>query len=216
MTNILHVRGLVVLLKTYIQFTKCLVMICCLSGGNIAAQIDLNTLDSPSEPQKKVAIGDKTKISSNWKQHNNGTLDAVLSKLETEFGLPRGLLRAIAKIESNYNIYAINAGGHGHYFKTAEEAASFVDDYLSQGKKNISVGCLQLLYTAHKQAFGNSVINMLDPDRNAGYAAKYLRDLKKRYGNWKTAVKRFHSSNPRYGEIYLNKVLNTGYVKDLL
>lgn len=209
-------RGLVVLLKTYIQFTKCLAIICCFSGENIAAQIDLNTLDFPSEPRKKVVISDKSKVRSNGKQHNNGMLDTVLSKLETEFGLPRGLLRAIAKIESNYNIYAINAGGHGHYFKTAEEAASFVNDYLNQGKKNISIGCLQLLYTVHKQAFGNSVINMLDPNRNAGYAAKYLRDLKKRYGNWETAVKRFHSANPRYGEIYLNKVLNTGYVKDPL
>ncbi len=184
------------------------------------ALVDLNNLDFRLDNQKTVSkkekINSKNMKTTETFQMALGNLKSILTQTETEFELPSGLLLAIAKVESNFSPNAVNTGGRGHYFNTAEKAANFVNQCLDNGSKNISVGCLQLLYSAHKRAFGNSVLNMLNPEKNARYAAQYLKSLFKRYGTWETAIKRYHSPAPHQGELYLKKLLKNGYIKDNL
>jgi soluble lytic murein transglycosylase-like protein len=46
---------------------------------------------------------------------------------------------------------------------------------------------------------------MLDPERNATYAATYLAEQFARTGNWATAAAAYHSATPEYAEVYQAK-----------
>ncbi len=132
----------------------------------------------------------------------------IIAETENELGIPKGLLKAIAQVESTVKAYAVNAKRKAHFFNTQLEAENFVKNSLKKGYRNISVGCLQLLYTAHKAKFNNSVGNMLNPQNNIKYAGQLLKKLYHKYGNWKAAIKRYHSHIPSKSESYYKKVTN--------
>jgi soluble lytic murein transglycosylase-like protein len=135
-------------------------------------------------------------------------LETVIEFVEKEFEIPKGLLNAIAKIESGIKPYAVNASKIPYYFSEKAKAEKFILDQLKKGHKNISVGCLQLLYVAHKGEFGHSVGNMLDPEKNIRYAAKLLKKLRNKYGSWGMAVRKYHSNSPSKASAYYRKVTN--------
>jgi soluble lytic murein transglycosylase-like protein len=110
------------------------------------------------------------------------------------------------KVESSYDPSAVNLRGKAHHFNTKEDAERFVQAALRKGCRNVSLGCAQLLYTAHKGHFGNSVKNMLTPDKNIAYAAKLLMDLRNRYKTWETAIGKYHSNNERRSINYCRKI----------
>lgn len=211
-------RGSIILLGKKNYLLKLLLIFIYSIDYHDVFSVDLNSLDFKLDSQNFMSgvVTSKKNSVVDVKDKKGEELGGVLTRMESEFSLPRGLLEAISKIESNFNPNAINAGGRGHYFNTAEEAADFVNECIDKGKKNISIGCLQLLYAAHNQAFERSALNMLNPERNARYAAQYLKSLYKRYGTWEMAVKRYHSPNPRSGELYVKKILKTGYLKESL
>jgi soluble lytic murein transglycosylase-like protein len=58
-----------------------------------------------------------------------------------------------------------------------------------------------LNYRWHASAFA-SVEDMLDPDRNALYAAGYLARHHARTGDWAAAAAAYHSATPEHAERY--------------
>ena len=136
-------------------------------------------------------------------------LKEIIANVESEYGIPDGLLAAIAKVESKTKPYAVNARKKSHYFTTKDDAADFIETKLKKGYKNISIGCCQLLYAAHKRNFNNSPKNMLDPEKNIRYAAKFLKKLYTSHGSWEIAVKRYHSVIGLKADRYYKRVLTT-------
>jgi soluble lytic murein transglycosylase-like protein len=134
-------------------------------------------------------------------------LRQLIASVEKEFGIPTGLLKAIAQIESGLKPYAVNVSKKAHYFSDKNKAEKFVLARLEEGHTNISVGCLQILYIAHKGGFGYSVERMLDPEKNIKYAAGLLKRLRDRYGSWSAAVRKYHSSSSKKSSTYYNKVI---------
>lgn len=61
-----------------------------------------------------------------------------------------------------------------------------------EGRKLIDLGCMQINYHYHANAF-RSVADMLDPARNVDYAARFLKSLKGRHETWVMAVARYHA-----------------------
>ena len=134
------------------------------------------------------------------------SLDTIIEKNEFEYGIPKGLLKSIANVESNMSAFAVNASRRTHFFKKKDEAHNFIQSKLKNGCKNISVGCLQIHYHAHKRNF-SSLNDMLDPLKNVEYAAKLLSSLYKKYGSWEVAVKRYHAGSPKRNVSYCKKVM---------
>jgi hypothetical protein len=128
-----------------------------------------------------------------------------IAKQETEKGIPQGLLKAIAMVESRISPWAVNALGRAHFFKSKEAAAKFIRGLVARGVGNIGIGCMQLHYASHHRHF-KSVEDMLEPKNNIAHAAKLLRHLKSRYGSIERAVKLYHSASPYYHNIYKTKV----------
>jgi len=50
----------------------------------------------------------------------------VISKQESQKGIPQDLLKAIAKVESGISPWAVNAHGRAHMFPSKEAAVSYV------------------------------------------------------------------------------------------
>ena len=108
-------------------------------------------------------------------------------------GVPYDVLIAIATVETGRNNqpwpWTVNFAGEGHWYDSATDAALSVQQALSTGATNIDIGCFQLNYRWHAKAF-TSVEDMLDPARNAIYAAEFLSRHYASTGDWALAALR--------------------------
>nr|WP_294500950.1 lytic transglycosylase domain-containing protein [uncultured Rhodopila sp.] len=135
---------------------------------------------------------------------------------EQEQGLPPGLLLAIGQQESGrWDAasgavepwpYAANAAGEGRLLSSRTEAIGYVTDRQRFGIRSIDVGCFQINLHHHPTAFA-TLEEAFDPDANARYAARFLKELYAETGSWEAAVGRYHSSTPGLGDSYKAAVL---------
>ncbi|WP_243634487.1 lytic transglycosylase domain-containing protein [Roseicella frigidaeris] len=140
----------------------------------------------------------------------------AVAQAEREAGLPPGLLHAIARTESGRRDplsgrvepwpWALNAAGMGLHAGSRAEAIATVATLQGQGIRSIDIGCLQVNLLHHPAAFG-SLEEAFDPLANARYAARFLRELHQRGGDWDQAIARYHSATPERGTAYRLRVL---------
>ena len=141
-------------------------------------------------------------------------LDAIRVR-ERRDAIPLNLLNAISQVESGRwdkktqaNIawpWTVSSGGHGKYFQTKMEAVAEVEILITDGIKNIDVGCMQINLAAHADAF-QTIEDALDPASNVAYGAQYLKAMHQRTGNWLKAAGNYHSTTPSLSKKYRNKV----------
>lgn len=91
--------------------------------------------------------------------------------------------------------------GKGAWFETEDAARAYVFKHFKRGARSFDVGCFQINYKWHGQAFA-SIDEMFDPLENAIYAARYLRDLYQEFGDWSAAAGAYHSRTPEYAKKY--------------
>ena len=127
--------------------------------------------------------------------------------------VPLELLMAISRVETGRRAdwemqpwpWTINQGGQGHWFDNADQAISYANDLLTQGKASFDAGCFQINLHWHSKNFG-SLEDMFDPETNAAYAATFLTSLFQSEGGWPEAVAAYHSRSPDQAQAYLAKV----------
>jgi hypothetical protein len=133
---------------------------------------------------------------------------AAAARAADQTGVPYDVLLAISTVETGRNNrpwpWTVNFGGDGHWFDTAAEAEASVADAVNRGVTNVDLGCFQLNYRWHAEGFG-SISDMLDPDRNALYAAEFLADHFAETGDWALAAAAYHSATPEHAETYQAK-----------
>jgi hypothetical protein len=137
--------------------------------------------------------------------------------VERREGIPANLLAAIALTESGRSDpesgenfawpWTVMAQGKGRYFATEAEARAEVEILLSQGVRNIDVGCMQINMHYHWNAF-ETLDHAFDPAVNAAYAAKFLKAKYDETRNWLTAAGQYHSQTPENFRPYRIKVLS--------
>ena len=130
-----------------------------------------------------------------------------------EEGVPQGLLSAIALTESGRSAegafrawpWTLNVGGKGFYFASRDAAEAKIHELLAKGVTNFDVGCMQVNFRWHGEAFAHAT-DMLDPRQNTVYAARFLSELRGREGSWEKATQAYHSLTPELGSKYLERV----------
>ena len=135
-------------------------------------------------------------------------------KYGQEFNLPYKLLTSISLVESGLKKndkfvswpWTLNVSGKSKFFETKEQALDYLIKNIKKNK-NIDVGCMQISTKYHINEFKN-LNNILDPNHNVKYAAKFLKSLYKKHKRWNEAISRYHSSEPQKKEKYLKKVKN--------
>ncbi len=133
-------------------------------------------------------------------------LTEYIKLVEKDNSIPRGLLLAIAKTESNINPYAINVNGKAVFANSMQEAVFVAKGALARGITNVGVGVMQVNYRWHKERF-RSVEKMLDPKINIQYAGNLLSSLFKQHGTWHKAIRYYHSANYEHHRKYSKKVV---------
>ena len=135
-----------------------------------------------------------------------GKIKRLIQATEEQYGIPSGLLEAIAFVESGINNHVINVAGKAVIATNNNEALKVISDARENGIRNIDVGVMQLNYRWHSNAFAN-IQEMLNPKRNIEYAAEFLIRLKKQHGTWYAAICNYHSSKPDHQIKYSYKVV---------
>jgi len=138
--------------------------------------------------------------------------DESIARAAQESTVPRAVLMKIARLESGRKVnkefvswpWTLNNGGKGYFLSSEADALDLLTKLSNSGKTNVDVGCMQLNIKWHAKYFSN-FSEMLSPEHNTLYAAKYLEQLYKETGSWMKAVKYYHSRNPKYNERYYAK-----------
>ena len=163
------------------------------------------------------ALGPSDRICANATRH-----------AEEEHRLPRHLLFAMSlketgrwndeRKESYTWPWTVTSGGEGRHYPTIFAAMAEVRRLLAAGTTNIDVGCMQINLRYHGTAFAD-LAEAFDPLKNAGYAARFLTELKQRHGSWRDAIEHYHSGNSVRGRNYreaVSKLQQQAYLGDAL
>jgi hypothetical protein len=137
------------------------------------------------------------------------TCREAAAQVSRETGVPMSVLEAISLTETGRKKngsfgswpWTVNMEGAGRWFDSREEALAFAKEGFAQGKRSFDVGCFQLNYKWHGEAF-SSIEEMFDPIANARYAAGFLSRLHGETGDWSLAAGAYHSRTPKYATRY--------------
>lgn len=111
--------------------------------------------------------------------------------------VPLGVLYAVGLTETgnkgSLNPYALNIEGRTVFASSRDDALRQFFAARKQGKKLIDLGCMQVNHYYHGSNFSGPE-EMLEPQKNILYAARFLKKLKAENGSWTMAVARYHAS----------------------
>jgi hypothetical protein len=140
---------------------------------------------------------------------------AAVEAAGNRWGIPRGLLLAVAEVETGRRIdgsrttepwpWSVNAENRALFFATRFDAIAWTRQAMLRGVASIDSGCLQVNLKQHPHAFA-SVEAAFDPTQNAAYAARFLLRLYGQTGNWNAAVGWYHSRKPILADPYRDRV----------
>ncbi|WP_300585263.1 lytic transglycosylase domain-containing protein [Marivita sp.] len=153
---------------------------------------------------------------------NASICDIAAQRAASETGVPLDVMQTITRLETGRGKtgdpwpWTVNHAGDGSWFQTEDDARSYVFSQVKRGESNLDIGCFQINYRWHASGF-QSLDDMFDPDLNALYAARFLADLYREFGNWTEAAGAYHSRTPVYADRYKAKFQNIrGRVTDLV
>ncbi|WP_171097850.1 transglycosylase SLT domain-containing protein [Ruegeria sp. HKCCD7255] len=126
--------------------------------------------------------------------------------------VPLDILRAITRVETGRAKdgqlipwpWAVNVEGQGYWFGSEAEAKAYVFKIFKSGTRSFDVGCFQINYRWHGNAF-RSIDAMFDPHENAEYAARFLKQLYAELGSWPAAAGAYHSRTPDLAQAYTSR-----------
>lgn len=135
--------------------------------------------------------------------------EAAAAEASERTGVPLSVLKAISLTETGRKWrgelrpwpWTVNMEGAGHWFDSRDDALAYAYREYKRGARSFDVGCFQINYKYHGDAFG-SIEEMFDPLANALYAAGFLGRLYAESGSWSVAAGAYHSRTPKYAERY--------------
>jgi len=164
------------------------------------------------EPSQNSAVT-KTARALAAKDGAEGVCIREILAAQTRHGIPDNLLLAIGLQEAgtrrngHFTVwpYAVNAAGEGRLFNSERAALDWVAERRATGIRSIDVGCMQINLRWHPDAFAN-VTEGFNPRANVDYAARFLKRLHQRTGSWIQAAGSYHSLEPEYRDVYLDRL----------
>lgn len=126
--------------------------------------------------------------------------------------VPLDVLRTIALVETGRRRngqmepwpWALNMGGPGYWPDSRAAALTLARAQIDAGRRNVDLGCFQINYHWHSANFA-SLDDMIDPEKNADYAARLLRQHKARLGTWDAAAGAYHSGTAELAARYIDR-----------
>jgi len=145
-----------------------------------------------------------------------------MHRASSRYDVPLGILYAVGLTETglknSLQPYAMNIEGRAEFFSSQASALRRFEEVHAGGAKLIDLGCMQINHYYHSGQFP-SVAAMLQPSMNVDYAARFLKRLRDREGNWTMAVARYHAgpnndpAQKRYVCRVMTNMIATGFGK---
>ncbi|WP_428927231.1 lytic transglycosylase domain-containing protein [Marinibacterium sp. SX1] len=153
-----------------------------------------------------------TVLPANSVEAARNNCDAAADRASRHTGVPVEVLQAVTRVETGRNRdgnvepwpWAINVAGKGYWFDNEDAALSFAFKQVKNGARNFDVGCFQINYRWHGDAFV-SIEDMFDPETNAQYAARFLVQLFEEFGDWESAAGAYHSRTKKFADRYKDR-----------
>lgn len=145
--------------------------------------------------------------------------EQFLPAISRSENVPLGVLYAVGLTETgnkgSLHAYALNIEGKTVILNSKAEALIAFEKARLSGKKLIDLGCMQVNHYYHGKNF-KSPADMLDPQQNIVYAARFLKVLKQQEGSWTMAVARYHASasNTKAQKRYICSVIRNLVTSD--
>jgi soluble lytic murein transglycosylase-like protein len=143
-----------------------------------------------------------------------------IHRASARYDVPLGILYAVGLTETgrknSLQPYAMNIEGKAEFFPSQAAALRRFTQVHAEGAKLIDLGCMQINHYYHSSEFP-SVGAMLQPSLNVDYAARFLKRLREREGNWTMAVARYHAgpnndpAQKRYVCRVMTNMIATGF-----
>ena len=129
-------------------------------------------------------------------------------------GVPLAVMRAVLRVETGEGRgaarrgwpWSANADGRSHRFDSLGQALAFASGPAAKAAGNVDLGCFQISERWHGEAFAGPG-EMLDPERNARYAARLLLGHHERLGDWTLAAGAYHSMTEEVASGYRARFL---------
>jgi hypothetical protein len=119
-----------------------------------------------------------------------------MARAARRHSIPLGVLYAVGLSETGHkgklHPYALNIDGQAAIAADVRSAIARFWEAKSRGAKLIDIGCMQVNQRYHGDHFAG-IEAMFDPAKNVDYAARFLKDLRQREGNWTMAVARYNA-----------------------
>jgi soluble lytic murein transglycosylase-like protein len=154
-------------------------------------------------------------ISSGWAvlaRAAENPCEPQIVRAAERYRIPIGILYAVGLAETgrkgSLQPNALNIEGRALFPASPDAAIAAVEEARRAGARLIDIGCMQINQHYHGAHF-RSLGDMLDPQQNVDYAARFLLTLKGRHDTWSMAVARYHAgpdNNPAQKE-YVCKVI---------
>lgn len=126
----------------------------------------------------------------------DGPCEREMALAAHRHGVPLGVLYAVGLSETGrkgvLNPYALNVDGKTVLATDLGNAMARFAEAKSKGARLVDLGCMQINHRYHGEKF-SGVEAMFDPARNVDYAARFLKELRTREGNWTMAVARYNA-----------------------
>ena len=128
--------------------------------------------------------------------HQDLVCEPEMARAAQLYGVPLGVLFAVGLTETGRNSrlepFALNISGTPYFARSKPEALARFAEARRDGHKLVDMGCMQINHHYHGHKF-TSPDQMLEPRANVQFAARFLRELYVREGNWTMAVARYHA-----------------------
>jgi soluble lytic murein transglycosylase-like protein len=135
-------------------------------------------------------------VTDQARAHGVNTCEREMIRASRAHGVPLGVLYAVGLTETGsrnaMRPYLLNVEGRSVSATTLHEAVNEFNAARRAGARLIDLGCMQINHHFHSAQF-DSVEAMLDPVRNVDYAARFLKELRAREGNWTMAAARYNA-----------------------
>jgi len=129
-------------------------------------------------------------------QADDSICEAEMTRAAEAYDVPLGVLYAVGMTETGrrgkLHPYALNIAGRSYFGTGVRDAVETFNKERRRGIRLIDLGCMQINHHYHGREF-DTIEDMLDPAQNVEYAARFLKELRKREGSWTLAVARYHA-----------------------
>ncbi|MCA0432954.1 MAG: transglycosylase SLT domain-containing protein [Proteobacteria bacterium] len=146
--------------------------------------------------------------------------ERYMARISAQEQVPLPVLYAVGLTETGnkgkLHPFALNIEGKTVFARDKSDALRQFAMARKQGKKLIDLGCMQVNHYYHGSNFA-SPEEMLVPEKNIVYAARFLKQLRQEHGSWTMAVARYHASaqNKKAQKRYICNVIRNLVASDL-